>query len=103
MIARCGFYARKILRDIFSYFLSRISFVTHENGVTFDPNGFIIFVASIPFSPYARTLHTCPFETSVYLLHGERAFSAYATAPLHPYAICKVAVTLSVMGRNGIS
>lgn len=76
----------------------------HENGVTFDPNGFIIsVVVSISFSTYAHTLHTCPFKTSVYLLHGERAFSAYATAPLHPYAICKVAVTLSVTSRNGTS
>lgn len=69
---RCGFYAGKILRGVFSYFLPRIIYYERKRRVTFDPNSFIIsVVASVSFS---RVPHTCSVGTSVHLPHGKRAF-----------------------------
>lgn len=80
------------------YFLSRASFVTSENAVTFDPNGFIISVARV-FRFRSRRCIRAPVETSVHPPHGKRAFLRVYAISLHPYAICKVAVTLASCER----
>jgi hypothetical protein len=92
---------RNIGRRHSHIFRKRVSSITNEKGVTFDPNAFIMSVAvPILFSPAVSTVAQvhATVETSVHLPHGERALSAHAT-PLHPYAICKVAVT-SALGET---